>query len=340
MADTNLSAAQFRALYERLQGEARRGGADRRGALSYISAAQVVAVARAVRTGRSVTLAAPVEHRVTADNPEPCEHQMMSPPGAEAPPAGLAFTYDRIAMNIHGDADSHLDALCHVIYDAALYNGVPADVVTAAGAAELSVEVASNGIVGRGVLLDIPRLRDVKWLEPGDHVTAADLAAAEEAQQVRVGQGDLLFVRVGHRRRRRELGPWDAASARAGLHPSALKFVSDRQVAVLGSDGNNDTAPSPAQGVDYPVHVLAVNAMGMHLLDYLQFEDLVPVCEAEERWSFLCVIAPLRIVGGTGSPVNPIAIFLCRGSSPQSDGAVGQRGQTVTMAGPRSEYGG
>ena len=117
---------------------------------------------------------------------------------------------------------TNLDALCHVIYRASLYNGVPASTVTGTGAAELSVEVARDGVAGRGVLLDIPRLRGVSWLEPGDHVTADELVAAERAQQVRVGQGDLLFVRVGHRRRRAELGPWDTARWRAGLHPAGL----------------------------------------------------------------------------------------------------------------------
>lgn len=159
------------------------------------------------------------------------------------------------------------------------------------------------------MLLDIPRLRGVPWLEPGDHVTLDDLTAAESAQHVRVSDGDLLFVRVGHRRRRNELGAWHSADMRAGLHPSALEFLADRRVAVLGGDGNNDTAPSSTEGVGFPVHVLAVHAMGLHLLDYLQFEDLAAVCEAEERWSFLCVIAPLRLPDATGSPVNPIAVF-------------------------------
>jgi kynurenine formamidase len=226
------------------------------------------------------------------------------PPGA----AGLAFAADRFAMNIHGDADSHLDALCHVIFDGHLYNGVQADVITADGARALSVAADADGIVGRGVLLDIPRLRGLPWLEPGEHVTADDLASAEASQRVRVGRGDLLFVRVGHRRRKAELGAWDAAASRAGLHPSALEFVAEREVAVLGSDSNSDTAPSVADGVDFPVHVLAINALGVQLLDYLQFEDLVPLCEAVDHWTFLCVVAPLRIPGGTGSPVNPIAV--------------------------------
>ena len=88
-----------------------------------------------------------------------------------------------------------------------------------------------------------------------------------------------------------------------------LPLAAERQIAALGSDGNNDTAPSAVAGVDFPVHVLAVNALGLHLLDYLQFTELAQACEAAGRWSFLCVIAPLRLPTGTGSPVNPIAIL-------------------------------
>jgi kynurenine formamidase len=304
-----LSAAEFSALYWRLQRASDWGPADRRGALNHLTQARVLAAASEVRLGRTATLAAPIESRMSLDNPEPAVHEMISPAGDQADPGGLSFAMDRLAMNVHGNADSHIDALCHVIYRARLYNGIAADTVTAAGPSELSIEVARDGIAGRGVLLDIPRLRGVPWLEPGEHVTAEDLIGAEEAQQVRVGPGDLLFVRVGHRKRRTELGPWDAAHARAGLHPAALEFVAERQVAALGSDSNNDTSPSAADGVDFPVHVLAINAMGLHLLDYLQFDDLVRLCAEAARWSFFCVIAPLRLIRGTGSPVNPIAIL-------------------------------
>jgi len=300
-----MRAAEFEALYARLRGPGAWGPYDRRGALNHITPASVLAAISEVRLGRTASLAANVETRVTADDPDPCVHTMTS--AADGP--GLSFAMDRLAMNVHGNADTHIDALCHVSYAATLYNGVSAESVTAKGATELSIEVARDGIVGRGVLLDIPRLRGKPWLEPGEHVTADDLARAEDAQQVRVGAGDLLFVRVGHRRRRAELEPWDVANHRAGLHPTAIEFVADRQVAVLGSDSNNDTAPSAVEGVDFPVHVLAVNALGVHLLDYLQFDSLVPLCEAAGRWAFLCVIAPLRLPGGTGSPVNPIAIL-------------------------------
>ena len=303
-----LTEAEFRSLYEELRSQTRWGPDDRMGALNYLTPATVLAATREARLGRTVSLAAPVEDWPAADNPDPCQHQMKLPLGADAG-RGLSFSMDRIAMNIHGNADTHIDALCHVIFDGELYNGVAADTITEAGAAELSIAMAARGIVGRGVLVDVPRTRGVPWLEPGDHVTEADLLAAEQDQQVRIGEGDIVLVRVGHRRRRSELGAWDASQTRTGLHPALLRLTAQRRISALGSDGNNDTAPSVAAGVDFPVHALAVNALGLHLLDYLSLGELAEQCAAAGRWSFLCVIAPLRLPTGTGSPVNPIAIL-------------------------------
>jgi kynurenine formamidase len=311
-ADTRqhrLTAAEFRSLYERLRDGTAWGRDDRRGALNNMQPALLAAAAREVQTGRTVSLAAPIEGTPSADNPDPLVDRITPPVAGRPDASGLDFALDTLSLHVHGNADSHLDALCHVVYDGTLYNDVPAANWTAEGAGQLSIAVADQGIAGRAVLLDIPRVRGIEWLEPGDHVTAGDLASAEAAQGVRVEAGDILLVRVGHRRRRAVLGPWDAASARAGLHPAAMELVAERRVAVLGSDSNNDTAPSAAEGVDFPVHVLALRALGLMLLDYLQFEDLAATCEAAGRWSFLCVIAPLRLPLGTGSPVNPIAIF-------------------------------
>ncbi len=303
-----MTEAEFRELYKRLRAGLAWDAADRRGALNYLTPQQTLAAAGQVRLGRSVSLAAPIENHAAPDNPHPAVHEMTGT-AADAAADGLSFGTDKITMNVHGNADSHIDALCHVMFDGSLYNGVPAEAVGVSGAAELSIAVASHGIAGRGVLLDIPAVRGADWLEPGDYVTMADLHAAEERQQVTFGRGDLLFVRVGHRRRRNERGPWDAAAARAGLHPSVMPLLAERQIAVLGSDSNSDTASSAVQGVGFPVHVLAINALGLHLLDYLQFEELLPLCRENRQWSFLCVIAPLRLPRGTGSPVNPIAIL-------------------------------
>ncbi|KOG12411.1 MULTISPECIES: cyclase family protein [Streptomyces] len=305
-----MTAHDFRALYERLRSRAAPPAVNGRcGALRHLTPERVVAAASEVRLGRTVSMAAPIETVPGPDDPEPAVHRMTGPSPRDLRSDALHFATDRFAMNVHGDADSHLDALCHVVFDGELYGGVPASTVTDAGAGRLSVDLLGDGIVGRGVLLDIPRLRGVPWLEPGDVVTSGDLTAAEAAQGVRVGPGDLLFVRVGHRLRRTELGPWDSAGARVGLHPTAVEFLAEREVSVLGGDGNNDTAPSVVEDIAFPVHVLAIHAMGVPLMDYLGFEDLVPVCARAERWSFLCVVAPLRLTGATGSPVNPVAVL-------------------------------
>src|SRR5262249_57967779 len=120
-----LSETEFHALYERVRSQVPWGPDDRRGALNYLTPATVLAAMAEVRLGRAVSLAAPVETWITLDNPEPCQHQMTQSPGT--PPApGLSFALDRVAMNIHGNADSHIDALCHVIFDGTLYQGLPA----------------------------------------------------------------------------------------------------------------------------------------------------------------------------------------------------------------------
>jgi kynurenine formamidase len=119
----------------------------------------------------------------------------------------------------------------------------------------------------------------------------------------------VLLVRTGHTRRLGELGSWPTEELKSGLHPTAMPFVAERGVAALGGDGNSDNAPSSTGGIDFPIHVLALNAMGVHLLDYLQLEDLLAACERAGRWEFLFVAAPLRIPGGTGSPLNPLAIL-------------------------------
>ncbi|HEY1387717.1 MAG TPA: cyclase family protein, partial [Ktedonobacterales bacterium] len=225
--------------------------------------------------------------------------------GSEAP----EFVKDYIGVDYHYDGHTHLDALCHVDYRGLLYNAQQVGTVTTDGATVDAIDVLKDGLVGRGVLLDIPRLRGVPWIEPGESIFRDDLEAAERAQGLVVGEGDILLIRTGHVRRLSELGPWDTAQHKAGLHPTAMSFIAERLVAALGSDGNSDTAPSTTDGVGFPIHVLVINALGVHLLDYLQLEDLRAACEQAGRWEFLFVGAPLRIPGGTGSPINPLAIL-------------------------------
>jgi kynurenine formamidase len=307
-ATEQVSSDQFRDLFERVSNWGRWGHDDERGALNYLTHERVAAAAGLVETGRTVSLSRPLDTEAEPANPEPAEHRMTMLGGRDHPD-GLAFAKDYIGVDYHNDTHSHLDAFCHVSYDGTLYNGRSANSVSEDGAAVETVEVLKDGLVGRGVLLDIPRARGMKWLEPGDSVLLADLQEAERGEAVTVGEGDILLVRVGHATRLDELGPWDVASSKAGLHPGCAGFLSGRRVAALGSDGNNDTAPSVTEGVGFPIHALALAAMGVHLLDYLHLDELARICEQGGRWEFLFIGAPLRITGGTGSPLNPIAIL-------------------------------
>jgi kynurenine formamidase len=309
VTDVDLTAQEFRQLFDAVCNWGRWDDDGRRGALNYLTAARTTAAVRLVRSGETVTLSHALETEARIDVPEPADHHMTMLTDVDIGSGSVRFAKDYIGVDFHNDGHSHIDAFSHVAFDGSLFDGKPDRSVTAQGAEVGAIDVLKDGLVGRGVLLDVPRVRGARWLEPGDHVFPEDLEAAERGQGVTVEMGDILLVRTGHARRLAELEPWDTGKAKAGLHPTAARFLAERGVAALGSDGNNDTAPSTTEGVAFPIHVLAINAMGVHLLDYLQFEDLVPRCEATGRWEFLFVAAPLRIVGGTGSPLNPIAVF-------------------------------
>jgi kynurenine formamidase len=304
----SLTGAEFDALFHEVSNWDR-WGPDRSslGTLNYLTPDHVAAAADLVRSGESVSLSLDIGTDARPDNPVPAQHRMTQLPDDESGPE--QFIKDFVGTNYHNDGHTHLDALCHVSYHGRLFGGVPDSSATENGAMLGDISSVSNGIVGRGVLLDIPRLHSVPWQQPGDQVSVDELLAAEESQGVKVGPGDLLFVRLGHNQRLATMGSWDTTIAKAGLHPSTARLFSERRIAVLGSDTNSDAAPSTTEGVPFPIHVLAINAMGLYLLDYLQLDDLAGMCERDGRWEFFCVVAPLRMPHATGSPVNPIAVF-------------------------------
>jgi kynurenine formamidase len=306
------SRQEFDELFERLSNWGRWGPDDDRGTLNYIRPEHIQTAARLVRTGRSVSLSLPVNTVAGPDNPRPALHYMIHRHDADIPEGAPRFATDFLASEFHGDSFTHIDALCHVSYQGQLYNGKPASSVTGRGAKLQDITAFEHGIVGRGVLLDIPRLRGVPWLEPGEAVTPEELEAAEKSQGVTLGEGDILLFRTGHHRRRLELGPWNNGydgDGKAGLHVTALLLLHERKVAVFLPDGDGETVPSRVEGIAYPIHLLQIVAMGMICADSLQFEELVKVCGEEKRWEFMVVACPLRLPGGTGSLFNPIAIF-------------------------------
>jgi len=312
MKANRMSKEKFDELFKKVSNWGRWGPNDELGTLNYITPKHILAAASLVRSGRSVSLEIPINKVAGPDNPNPAVHHMVQTYDVPSDIGEPQFAMDYLGCACHGDCHTHIDALCHIAYKGKLYNGKPVTSVTSRGATSMDITAYAHGIVGRGVLLDIPRLRGVKWLEPGEAVTREELEAAEKTEDVRLTEGDIFLFRTGHHRRRLELGPWNNGydgEGKAGLSPDTMLMLHERKVAAFLPDGDGETVPSNVEDVAYPIHALQIAAMGMAAADSLQFEELVKVCEEERRWEFMVVVAPLRLPQGTGSLFNPIAIF-------------------------------
>ncbi|MEU3774602.1 cyclase family protein [Streptomyces sp. NPDC032472] len=301
-----VSREEFDALFAAVRTWGRWTPADR-GAWNRVTPEHVRRAAGLVRSGTAVPLGLPWDTRPGPDNDKPALHYMSDLGDVEAPEP--ATHKDFLGVDYHGKAVSHLDALSHVAYRGQLYGGRPAREAVGAGGARFGSVSALGPFVAKGVLLDLPAVLGVDWLEPGRAVRAPDLLAAERALGVAVDEGCAVLVRSGRFRRRRELGPWDVGAASAGLHVDAVPLLAERGIGLLGADGDSDLRPSPVEGLHSPVHALAVAAMGVPLLDNLDLEGLSAACAAAGRHEFMIVVAPLDVPGGTGSPVNPVAIL-------------------------------
>ena len=303
---------RMRSVFEEVKNWGRWGAEDESGALNLITPAKRREAAAAVISGETVSCAHELAVQASVENPHPALHMMVR--GGDdcvVPGIGMESTMDFIGVAFHGMATSHIDALCHVLVDKQMYNGFPASEVKSTGARKGSIMCARDGVVGRGVLLDIPHLLDVDYLEPGTAITVADLEAAETAQGVTVGEGDILLVGTGRDTKRAESGPWHPFDGGiAGLHPETIPWLHDRHISVLGCDGVSSVLPGrhPA-GWAMPVPQCVIVAMGVHLLDNLRLDRLAAACANHDKWTFLFTVAPLRIEGGTGSPANPIALL-------------------------------
>jgi kynurenine formamidase len=310
-----LTAAEFESVFEAVKNWGRWGPNDELGTLNYVTPEKVRAAAALVRSGRRVSMAIPINRVAGPDNPMPALLLVVQGHDVPVDESNVRFGLDWLGMAAHGDCHTHVDALCHISYNGLTYNGKDARaVLQTTGATEQDIAAVSSGVVGRGVLLDLPAHRGVEWLEPGDAVRAAELEACADAQDVEIREGDILVFRTGHHRRRLELGAWDnnpppVGQGKAGLHVDAIPWMHERRIAAFLPDGDGEAVPSVVDGITYPIHPLQVAAMGMLVSDSLQFEDLVVACGEEGRHEFMVVGLPLRLPGATGSPWNPIAIF-------------------------------
>ena len=298
----------FQALFDRCSNWGRWGSDDERGTLNLITPERTARAARLVQEGVTISCAHPINTVADVENIMPATHTMLRA-GDVADGVSVTSTADYLAVAPHGLAHSHLDALCHFFWQGKTYNGRPVGVVTSTGARANAITAGQNGVVSRGVLLDVPRQLGVDWLETDHAITSAELEAAEGAAGLHVQEGDILLVRTGRVARRAAQGAWDSRKKLAGLHHDVAPWLKERGVALLGCDGVSDVRQHPFTVTTHPIHILTLVSMGMQLLDNLNLEDLASACATRGRWECLLIVAPLKLVGGTASMVNPIALF-------------------------------
>jgi kynurenine formamidase len=299
-----MSRAQFDALMEEISNWGRWGDADELGTLNLITPAKRVAAAQLVREGQPVSLSLPVNKVQGPLNGNPFEHSL-----SVSTFGGHEVAGDEYSVQYHGFAHSHMDGLPHFAHYGLMYNGVPVNSLNPEGAEKLGIGNAHLGVFTRGILIDMPWLRGVDYLEPGTAITVADLEAWEQRTGVRVGSGDVLLIRTGRWERVRQQGEWNFVGNAAGSHASVARWLKERDVAVIGSDGVSDVMPSGVEGLINPLHALVLVGLGMPLLDNLDLDAVAAAARERNRWEFLFVGSPLRVEGGTGSPMNPLAIF-------------------------------
>ena len=301
MKDNKFPGGPTRELARRLSNAGRWGADDEKGTLNFISPSSIVEASKLVRNGRVISASHNISFAVSPRNPRPGLHQMLYR-------EDRASAADAVTLQCHGYAMTHIDSLSHVTLDGLTYNNRNSEEIrTRDGLAFGSVLPLSDGIVTRGVLLDIPRSRGEAWLSRGESVTAHDLEAAETAEGVIVGEGDALLVRTGLEAREAETGE-QANDVRTGLGSDCIEWLHGRQIAVFGGDCV-ERIPSDDPEDPHPLHSVGIARMGLVLVDNIAVEVLASACREEDRWEFLFMVAPLRMPRVTGSAVNPLCIF-------------------------------
>lgn len=291
------------------------GNDDQKGCLNLITPEKRKQAAALVRDGVAVSCARPITTEITPDITYQVQRYMVDsgegrdtdPPERRLVRRGAA---EFIGMVFHGQTITHIDALSHYSWQGKLYNGKPANLITSReGAQTHSIEAAAEGIVTRGVLLDVTQVRNVPWLAADDPVMPEDLEAAEEWEGVHVEEGDLLLVRTGNYRRRLEQGPVPNTEPMTACQVACTPWFKKRGVAMLGTDTPNDVRPSQYATITSPLHTMSLVTLGMWLIDNANLEELAQACQQRNRYEFMLAMGPLRLRHVTGCPVNPVALF-------------------------------
>lgn len=286
---------------EALSNWGRWGADDERGTLNLLSPRKRLEAAGLVKTGESVSLSRIMRSAAQPKEADSFTHSMISIGKGSTGP----WSMDRYSIAYHGGTYTHMDSLCHLFYKGRMYNGFSRDEVDEQGAGKLSILIARHGIITRGLLIDVPRLRGVRFLEPGTAIYQKDFEEWEKQTGLEVRSGDVVFVRTGKWLAETQ----GAGGGLAGLHASSVAWLKKKDIAMFGSEGAGDVLPSQVEGVEFPVHVLLLHAMGTPIFDNCDLSDLAAKAAELGRWEFMLTASPLVVDRGTGSPLNPIATF-------------------------------
>ena len=293
------------------------GPDDELGTLNYITPEKIAAAARLVKRGVTFSLAIPLDNTGPQINQprrfNPIHRMILTGPdftsGAFKRPGNVGFADDMVIMALQ--CGTQWDALSHCFLDGKLYNGYDANLVSSEGAKKNGMEKMARHIVTRGVLLDIPRVKGVEWLEPGYAVTPADLDAALAAHNLQVGTGDALLVRTGQMAMCRTRGGWgDYAGGDApGLSFQTAPWIHAKQLAAIATDTwGMEVRPNEIPDTYQPLHQVLIPNMGLLVGEIFDLEALAADCAKDHVWEFQFVAPPLPITGAVGSPVNPLAV--------------------------------
>jgi kynurenine formamidase len=303
--------AGLRTLFAKVSNWGRWGIEDQLGTLNLIGEKEALAGLAAAETGMVISCGREVRAAAPSPAVEAATWSAVVA-GDVCPTRGYGQVRDRLTVAPHGPLQTHLDALCHVFLDGVMYNGKLANAVRSTGAIVNDMGVMAGGVVTRGVLLDMPRVLGVDYLTLDRPVLNKDLLAAERHAGVKVRPGDAVLVRVGRDARRAAEG-WeseriDGRTALPGMAAECLRWLRERDVGLLVSDAGHDLLPSDA-GFAAPIHIGALVFLGLPLVDNAALDELADTCAERRRWTFALTVSPLRIEGGTGSLVNPIAVL-------------------------------
>ena len=304
-----MSRVEFDALLKQVDNSGRWGDQDERGTLNLITPDVRRTAASEVKTGVTMSLAREMVHGQPEGGLGPIAVDLLVISDSIIGPSdgSVVWAVERTSLLYHGWSYTHIDALSHMpAYHGRGYNKVPSAHAPPVDQVRNSVAAMRDGLMTRGVLIDLPALKGVPYVAPGGAITAKDFEAWEKRAGLRVRPGDIVLVRSG---RWSEAASTANVAGSAGIHPSVATWLRTRGVAALGDEGGTDTRPTTVEGINSPLHVLALVGMGMPLIENLDLERLASEAAAQRRWTFLLVIAPLNVRGATGSAVNPIAVF-------------------------------